>query len=1420
QTTVSQNVRTSSGWDAPYAEDHYIVQDYVQTRTLTTITTIRTFEQYEQALGGYDWEIGLRLPIRSADLEARLFGGYYDFDRDFGAAARGWKTRAEVRVRSSLYLDAGLYENEDLTGSDWFAGARWSTPLDLGQLARGRNPFGAAKARLRGEPRAASARLTEMVLRDPQIRLEQSKFLENPELTTEQIARKVDEDREPHVLLPDVQFVDGDAASSGDGAADSPFASIQQAADAVYGTRNVYVFAAAAPYEENVVLLPDTTLWGSGVLIPGFGGQFFGSGVAPVVDGMDRGPTVTMVDNTAIQGFQIQNTYQGLAPVLYEGPVANAVAIRDVSRVGILGDNAAHLIIQNNVIAGNETGVYIERLGDFDLRFANNVAANNSDPHDYGADGFDRSASGLEIYGEGNSGLFDVAIVDSVFGGNAAHGALIDAGTYDASIVAVQDSDFLQNAFSGLALFQGDTGDAQALFASVQADDNGSGLFVAASGAGTSLVSLQDVSANGNVGLGVGIVQTESATALAEIADTTASDTGADGFLIVQSAGGTALTEVSGSAAVGNAGNGLLVLQTENDLAQADVVETAAAGNAGIGIELVQTMNALATVRVADSQASANGAAGLLAIQDGAELAVAAIGGLQADGNGDGIVVQQADVGVALANLSGSGANANVGNGIQLAQISDGASIGVIGMPDGLAASIGDLADLAGLTLPDEIAPFFGPSGAVTANGNGAAGVESMVISEGLFALNGLFDVTANGNAGNGATAITVAPDGLALGLAGSSENWGEIFQLATQVGDLFDVDLPLALAGAGHMQVNDNGANGLFLATLSDFAAVNAALGVEAVGNAGMGAAVIADAGVLALNAVARLDATDNGVLGLGLFTYGEDLAAVSLLADVNASNNGTAPLLGGGIYSQTISPNGAAVLLGLSTDALRPLAAVLGENFLGAPFELPGEPFGPIVASGNDGFGIQAVVQGDFLAAAALLDVQADDNAADGIDLTLASPNGTTVSLLASTDLLYDVLPEALGADPIPGAGLGPVSASGNGGSGIVIEQIGAGPAFSVLAGVDANNNAAGDGILATLASDSSTVGAFLVDVQADGNAAGRGVDLDLTGFDDVLAGLVFVDADDNGQQGIRLTGTSANADAAALLAGIDADRNGALGNQAGLVVDLTAAGDASAALTDVYAWNNVGRGANVLLDAGADANLFVGDFAADDLDALYGFSWDIGPLFDLVPAGNVSLSENGSGGLNAELTSANGDALVGISGVNADNNGNMGYNLTLTALNGNAIAGIEWAYANNNGGNGLSLALNGAGGVADVLLNRVGVTGNGGNGIQILENYNGAVSVIGERLVATGNTGNGVRLAMSGLGGAPILDFGGGADSAGQSSFFGNGNRDFRYNNGGGATVMAENNWWGVAAPVAGQFAGSIDYVPALAADPNAP
>ena len=111
----------------------------------------------------------------------------------------------------------------------------------------------------------------------------------------------------------------------------------------------------------------------------------------------------------------------------------------------------------------------------------------------------------------------------------------------------------------------------------------------------------------------------------------------------------------------------------------------------------------------------------------------------------------------------------------------------------------------------------------------------------------------------------------------------------------------------------------------------------------------------------------------------------------------------------------------------------------------------------------------------------------------------------------------------------------------------------------------------------------------------------------------------------------------------------------------------------------------------------------------------------------------------------------------------------------------------------------------------------TQNTGDGIAIEGNFTGAVEIGGERIVSANNTENGIRLALSGLGGMPVVDFGGGLlGSTGQNSIYGN-SVDMHYNDVGGATVMAQHNWWG---PGGGTFAGSIDHSNPLAADPNIP
>ncbi len=1241
ETTTRQTVQTSSDWQDPYAIDHYVLQDLVTTRTLTTLTSTRTFEQYEQALGGYDWEIGLRLPlpVKSETAEARVFGGYYDFDRDFGEDAKGWKARAEFRVLSSLFLDAGVYENEDLTGSDWFAGARFSVPLDLARISQGRNPFSTAKSRLNGESRDFSARLTEMVMRDPQVRLEQSKFIENKALATEDSSQSRSRSQQPYLLLGDVNFVDGDATVSGNGTAESPFTTIQQGVNAVYGSRNVYVFDAATPYNENVALLSDTTLWGSGSLIPGYGGKTFGSGIHPVVDGLSLGPAITMADRTTVRGFLARNTDTGGADQMVILPGLPTYNIR---RVGIYGNDATDLFVLDNIATDNEIGVLMGRSGDFNLAFRNNQVDGND-------------LDGMQVWATGNGGgLFNADISGNRFNQNGMNGLLLSADAYGESYVRVADSQF--------------------------------------------------------------------------------------------------------------------------------------SGNPGVGLQ---------------------------SMQQNSSFTMSMLSGLQAHGNSIGMMNLQVNNDFSLANISGSAANGNTAFGIQNVQISDLVSVGVIGMPDGLDSSVDALASLMGFPLPPEVAQFLAPSGPVTANGNGVFGVQSVVTAENGLALGALFDIAANGNGVFGIQAINQSPNGVAVGLAGSSRNLSEILQLGTAIGGALGVDLPLYIAGNGHMEANGNGAGGFMMQTIGSNAAINAVVGLETLDNLAFGTMLGTYSDNLSIAALARLTSTGNTGAGLLFDVYGLDDAAVGIIADVTATGNGDS-----GITASVDSPDGSAVLVALSTDVLRPLAATLGDLFLGAPVTLPGSAYGQIVASGNTGNGFTANVTGDGLAAAVILDASADNNTGDGFNLNVVATNGPSVAAIVASDLVLDlvndmgVLPEPIAFQP-----LGHVSASGNGTNGVFINQSGTSGAYNLLAGVRADDNLGGDGIRAILDSPDGDAYSILVDSDADGNAD-DGIDLLLNSAGYAITALVFPDVDQNADEGIHVVQNSAFADSYALLSGGDAWDNGG----AGLWYSLNAAGDAAACVTDTYSDYNDGRGARFAITAGDRAALLVGTNALPLFDLEFsGFlGADVLDTFgDVLPQGSSSFFGNGSGGLQADLTSTGGDVWLDVDGASAAYNTNNGFNITLTALAGNTLGRFNDTQAGYNGANGINLHLNGTG-IADIMLSQVDTIGNGANGIHVAENCNGPVSILGERIVSSGNAGNGVRLVMSGLGGAPVLDFGGGGDSAGLSSFFGNGNRDFRYNNGGGATVMAENNWWGADLdPVAnGQTAGSIDATPWLAADPNAP
>ncbi len=1119
ETSSSQSARTSSSWSDVYPEDYGFYQDYVVTRTLTTETITRTFEQYQQALGGFDLELGTRLPlpIQSETLEAKIFGGYYDFDRDFGDDAKGWKARAEIRLLSSLFLDAGVYENADLTGSDWFAGARFSVPLDLAAISKGRNPFADVRSRMNREPRDFSARLTEMVQRDPQIRLETSKFIENKSLSSTTTESQSTRYRQPLSILPDVVFVYGDATSPGNGSAEHPFSTVQQGVDSAFGLRNVYVHAFSGPYNENVVLSPNTVLLGSGYPIVGLGGMAFAGGSAPIVDGLNLGPTITMANNTRVSGFHIRNTGPSYAAY---GASRNDSSDRalpgHLPRIGIFAEgDLGNLTITHNLIEGCTYGTLVEAQGNFSLLFENNIVRNNE------RDGIRISGYGSELI-DARSALpdglstFDVLLNNNVFSGNAGYGAAVRATAYDVATTGLNNNEFSSNGRSGAYL-----GHRESILSMIYA---------------------------------------------------------------------------TGGSAFANEGNGFSTDQIDNS--------------------------------------------------------------------------------ISLLNLSGLSANNNGESGISILQDSEFLSAAVVGMPQGLGYHIIDLTD-----MPDELGGFLQASGGVSASDNEVDGVYAEIDAD-MLGLGAFFDVTANRNDGIGVQSLVSSDEGIAVALAGSSQNLSDLARLSTDILGAFDVNHPYSINQTGQFQANDNGEAGLSLDADAGTFALAGILGAETSGNEGSGTMLISSSDNSSAALVTRLVATHNGQNGLDLISLADNVS-LGLLADVNASFNGE-----NGI-SATITANNIAALLAFSTDALRPLASYYGEQVLGEPYDLPGASFGPVVASGNTSHGITSLVTAEDMALSAFLDVHANDNGAFGFDVSTLSTDGTAVSAFLSSDFLYDIADDLIGLpEEIARPELGGIQANNNHFGGILSTTIGYDSASALFAGVQANGNsffptlrsgAYGDGIFASLTSEDGSANAYFIDIEANQNGL-NGLSLDAESLFDVDAIALYVSANDNLRDGLLLNVQSQSEDAFVLIAGTETIENG----DDGISINANADDDASVGISDTVASDNDGDGIYANVQGGAYADFFVGDLAVDDLDEIYDFIDDIGPLADLIPQGEVIASGNGENGIHAVLVSGTDDATFVASGTTADDNTGNGFDFTLNSSAGPGDA-LAFLFATQSLGNG---------------------------------------------------------------------------------------------------------------------------------------
>jgi hypothetical protein len=154
----------------PLTDEEWVsssVQESVDTREedgrRITTTTATRFDVYEEALEGFDVEVGVWLPFLDKTAPTAIYAGYYDFSADYGDDYAGIKARIESRVHPNVTLDAEWIEDKELNRTEYFAGVRIHLPINFWRGLR----FDRAEG---SRARPFAARMSEMVNRDFRIR--------------------------------------------------------------------------------------------------------------------------------------------------------------------------------------------------------------------------------------------------------------------------------------------------------------------------------------------------------------------------------------------------------------------------------------------------------------------------------------------------------------------------------------------------------------------------------------------------------------------------------------------------------------------------------------------------------------------------------------------------------------------------------------------------------------------------------------------------------------------------------------------------------------------------------------------------------------------------------------------------------------------------------------------------------------------------------------------------------------------------------------------------------------------------------------------------------------------------------------------------------------------------------------------------
>ncbi len=1099
-TATSQTQERGSYWYAPTGQGNAITQYGYDVTSTYDVKTLQHYQISEQAMDGFDGEIGALLPIPVikdvADVKA--FVGFYDYNAHYGDDLAGMKGRLEIKPMPSVYLDAAWFEDKALLGSRYSVGARVSMPFDLANLSRGKNPFaGALEGFKPGAAKPAFAsRMTEMVVRDLHIRTDVSE----PEevVSDRKILEKllVGTDRKDYnlVLASGVTFVDDDNRSGVEnGTWENPYRQINTGVQRAVGTM-VYVRDAAQQYYENVVLREGLTLWGSGAPIYGQGDRFLG-GIYPVVNGLGRGPAITLASHVTVAGFEITQQIPAYPP---------QVKGERSYLAGIYGEDVTDVSIHHNYIHNTETGI---RINAFSIpSFSANISDNriedvrSYEKRDYGGSGIEldlygiprvdvtlanntvtRCGDGLAIYADGNYGDTFIARISGNYSGNYGNGVYMNVNFYELAAGLFVDTVANNNGRDGIYASFYDNYLSAVLLAS-HADLERIDKLVGAVAQGIPFLPM---------GLG-------------------------DGFNVGDLLGVRGLYREGGSMqANGNGANGIYVNQSsDNGINLAGVLGVQANDN-GWNNPIFDEVSPPKEI----------GASGInirqTSYSDYPSVSVAAVIRSEAKRNeGSGIDLYSEAENLALNVLVDVMANDNWMYGIHsYTYANDGWAGGVVLASAPLLSLVKTVSEsplLSGMIGPMDLS-FIPSSGQVQANGNGASGIS--LYAGGYDAAFGVvLDAQANGNGlnfiptfkppmANGVEVNVNSENGAAVGVVGSTE------ALMGLLGPILESEsVPLDLSKVrtlGSLQANDNANNGVYVYASSTY-----------------GDAMVGIAGVEAQrNGWWLTDKNGFGGDGINLYAYSQYGDAMAGLANVKASGNAS-----DGIYANVnaMASDGEAMVGGINIKAN-------DNGYQGVEMDIhsqsPSSSY--LVLAGVEanrnamGSGIDIRMGGEGVVMAALTGIQANDNGARGIAIETDSSFGDSHVWISET-AVQDMSDHGggwdfLGLDVISMLPSGAIETSDNGGSGIAIACDGGGNTLVDVGDVTASGNS-GNGIEVESSSYDGHANVYLHGNTTSGNGS-NGIQVAMSASTDATIEMRDNVSNENGADGLRANVTTGN-------------------------------------------------------------------------------------------------------------------------------------------------------------------------------------------------------------------------------------------------------------------------------------------------------